>query len=687
MEMPIPPDFFGPGSDPFDGQIGPLGGADPDGPDTIIRRLADVNLPPPPSTATVPIELVALSLKSCQPITVTENGGLNPSLWDVEVELSPTPASVGQMTITKTHDNGGTFTSNLFVQPRFIFTKVGSVPPEVREFDTANEGIPPVDLHGTEPYPWQNTSPKPNPPCDGMGFYPMGPEPLIMQSPITVTLLELHPPMPISPFIALDSEQQWQRAMTQGQIGPLGFSAWDDYMQQWNQHLREGQTYPDNTYLQPELSVWPGSCCPDDQLPSPGLVMAWGSPTQLVENESYSGAWCYLYPIDPDLTNVTITITVFPPCGMNVVSFGMKDINGNIRAWYWNVAAAPGPGTLQCGVGTTININTALTGTGAATPASASYMNNPLFDITQVIELIFDENNIWVAGTSVPPPGTTVPRPWNYWRDLIITPNPEPDKPDDPRKWSQPPVEVAPQVYLGWDEESIRHRRPLMADDWMCEDPRPVTDIHWWGSFVNWNEPDPPALPIAFHFGIWTDVPAGKDLDPNVKFSHPGRMIWEHICSNYLWTFVGYDKDPRNSADPIVRDSCFQFWCDLPTSEWFYQKPNINGRGRVHWLSIAAIYPTVIIPQYPWGWKTRPHFFNDDAVRIMKLTDGTWPPTVGSVWDGGMSVEYPQKISWDLAFELTTNENEPNVPNPDLNLDGIFNFKDLLFNRWLEMWP
>jgi hypothetical protein len=298
------------------------------------------------------------------------------------------------------------------------------------------------------------------------------------------------------------------------------------------------------------------------------------------------------------------------------------------------------------------------------------------------------------------------PRPWNYWYDLIITPN-DSVKPDDPVKWSQPPVEIGPRIFLGWDELSVRPWRPLMADDWLCEDQRPVTDIHWWGSFLKWLEPEPPLLPDAFHFGIWTDVP--KDADNLHSFSHPGKLIWEHVCRDYKWNFAGYDKDPRKTdttdptlshvtdttvIQPAVHDSCFQFYCNLPQDKWFYQKPRENGKGRVYWLSIAAIYnPDQGDPQYPWGWKTRPHYFNDDAVRIWKLVDGsgseTWPPVKGVVWQDGKPVEFPQGISWDLAFELTTNKPEPVGPSPDLNLDNIVNWLDvaIVANSWLETIP
>jgi len=67
---------------------------------------------------------------------------------------------------------------------------------------------------------------------------------------------------------------------------------------------------------------------------------------------------------------------------------------------------------------------------------------------------------------------------------------------------------------------------------------------------------------------------------------------------------------------------------------------------------------------------TRPHFFNDDAVRIIDVYDkeaGTsvWPPTVGNMCGIAEPILDAGGVSWDLAFELTTLE-EPNIaPWPD----------------------
>ena len=94
QEAAIPADFFDPGSDPLAGRIEFEGVPLPTlvGPpfsptDTIVERLAPAVLPGPGTQDTIPIEIVALSLQSAQPITVTYSG-VNPELWDVQVCLS-----------------------------------------------------------------------------------------------------------------------------------------------------------------------------------------------------------------------------------------------------------------------------------------------------------------------------------------------------------------------------------------------------------------------------------------------------------------------------------------------------------------------------------------------------------------------------------------------------------------------
>ncbi|MBL8858685.1 MAG: hypothetical protein JNL28_09285 [Planctomycetes bacterium] len=127
---PLPPGFFGPGSDPFGGVVS-LGGSPlvgtglPGGVDTIVRRPLDAVLPGCPGTTTIPIELVALDLVSTNPIVVTFNGGTNPTLYDVRFAASTLqPSPPGQMSITRTSVSGGVFDSQLPVITRAAFNRV-----------------------------------------------------------------------------------------------------------------------------------------------------------------------------------------------------------------------------------------------------------------------------------------------------------------------------------------------------------------------------------------------------------------------------------------------------------------------------------------------------------------------------------------------------------------------------------
>ena len=160
---PIPADFFGAGSDSYIGTVCLQGvplGVTPWGDfgtaDTVIERDADpfdrCSLPSP-TPQTVEIKIVALSLASIAPITVTYGGG-PPEEWDVTLDLSTvTPDPTGSLTATKTHCNGGMYTSQLNVMPRFTFTKVGD-PGTQEVFDMGVAGLPPIHLIQSPADPW-----------------------------------------------------------------------------------------------------------------------------------------------------------------------------------------------------------------------------------------------------------------------------------------------------------------------------------------------------------------------------------------------------------------------------------------------------------------------------------------------------------------------------------------------------
>jgi hypothetical protein len=170
---PIPPGFFAPSSEPFSGTV--LLRGVPFNPmhdiaDTVIRRQAPADLPFIGSEVDIPIELIALNLVSVAPITVTFNNGDPPEFWNVYATLSEFGPSLGSMTITRTHPNGGTWTSTLNVQAKFTFVQVGGgLPIDEPPFDVIT-----IDLSSQGPTQW-SYDPAPGfdyVPGAGPNFYP-----------------------------------------------------------------------------------------------------------------------------------------------------------------------------------------------------------------------------------------------------------------------------------------------------------------------------------------------------------------------------------------------------------------------------------------------------------------------------------------------------------------------------------
>jgi len=227
-------------------------------------------------------------------------------------------------------------------------------------------------------------------------------------------------------------------------------------------------------------------------------------------------------------------------------------------------------------------------------------------------------------------------------------------EPEEPSyiKWSQPPVEwYEPNVFVGWDEESHDWLPRMVADDFFCDTNRPVTAIRWWGSFLNWNQQvPPPQLPKAFYLTIWTDVPDPDPCEPD-DYSHPNEIIWHNYCSCYDVKFVGWEFDPRSQEVTLPK---FEFYQELDPCDYWYQPNDVN----VYWLGISAVYGDMPDePCYPWGWETREHFFQDDAVRFFG-----WPEPNISYSASEFEPIKLQEETWDLSFELISRPKIPPKP-------------------------
>lgn len=267
-------------------------------------------------------------------------------------------------------------------------------------------------------------------------------------------LLTMVSPSAASPYFAIGGDQ-WQDGLdgtyAEGTVEGVTTGEWSSFFAVW-QSPDEGAPYPASTFYDPNLSVYPGTdsfsradlnsdgivngadfafiagnwlsdghgLAPYSYPEEAGLVMFWG-PTDQSPGESTSSAWKFKYGEDPDLTNCTISVQANPSDNINVLSLGLKDINGKIKAWYWQCGPSGSGEPLVSKIKNQIIIAPDNFGITATDPNASSFVEESGFDITQVISLIADENNSWQSDQAVPPPGETIPAAWNYWYNLSVT--------------------------------------------------------------------------------------------------------------------------------------------------------------------------------------------------------------------------------------------------------------------------
>ena len=201
---------------------------------------------------------------------------------------------------------------------------------------------------------------------------------------------------------------------------------------------------------------------------------------------------------------------------------------------------------------------------------------------------------------------------------------------------------------FGWDVDAtyVESVWPhnCLADDWMCSESGPVTDIHFWGSWLN----DQLGAIVAFSIAIAADIPA----DPPSFHSRPGITLWERTFYPDDWVVAGPLEGPQGWYDPgegfYVPENHFLYWqYNIEDIE----NPFIQEEGTIYWLSISAIV-ALDSPQPRWGWKSSLNHWNDDAVH------GFWYEL-----DWVELFEPPLfETSLDLAFVITGEDGPVNHP-------------------------
>jgi len=176
-----------------------------------------------------------------------------------------------------------------------------------------------------------------------------------------------------------------------------------------------------------------------------------------------------------------------------------------------------------------------------------------------------------------------------------------------------------------------------VADDWLCLDGSPVSDLHFWGSYPYWEntQPRPSNAPPGVHrfrVQVYSDAPA---TTPE-RFSRPDKLLYEVWVDDFSETYVG--SFPVTWPTGAEYEHKYRYDLDLPRIFW--QK-----KDTVYWLNISAIPK---MANYPWGWESSMDRWNDIAVQ------GWYNDPVNWSWSPIFHPATQKRI--DMSFELTTCE-------------------------------
>lgn len=178
----------------------------------------------------------------------------------------------------------------------------------------------------------------------------------------------------------------------------------------------------------------------------------------------------------------------------------------------------------------------------------------------------------------------------------------------------------------GWDI-NITGTSNEVADDWLCTQTGPVSDIHFWYSVQG----DDPATSInSVTATIYTDVSG-----TSVPFSRPGSPLWSGTFGTGAFTarFSGTGTQgfaiPQQGPSGWVKPDHTLFWQTNITS---IANPFVQTVGTTYWLGLSVqVTGTSLI-----GWKTSLDAFQDDST--FKGEGGLWNELVTPPSFGGQSL-------------------------------------------------
>lgn len=227
----------------------------------------------------------------------------------------------------------------------------------------------------------------------------------------------------------------------------------------------------------------------------------------------------------------------------------------------------------------------------------------------------------------------------------------EPGNPLD--KWVQ-----LPDPY-GWDVKVTPPK--ILADDFLCVDPLPITDVHFWGSWAD----DMVGKITNVHLSIHSDLVGAVPSQPDI-------LLWDKDFDDTMFTvrkwheegLQGWYNPNTGQYWPDNHQEIYQVNIDLCPEQWFWQDGDPENPVW-YWLDIQVTVADPVCTDF--GWKTSIDHNRDNAV----WRDECCPPE--QAWEELYDPVSGESL--DMAFVITT------IPEPGVFVIAAIGLLALLRSR------
>lgn len=210
-------------------------------------------------------------------------------------------------------------------------------------------------------------------------------------------------------------------------------------------------------------------------------------------------------------------------------------------------------------------------------------------------------------------------------------------------KWAQLPNPNGWDVSFTWP--GTVNFPLVLADDFLCTDPIPIDDIHFWVSVQGDQSPPGGAPPFAINSikaGIWTN----EDL---ATFSRPKDQLWsgDFGPGDFTVRWAGPGQEgfyvPLGGEVYPPGDHTNYYQVNIPKIDSPFPQKGSAAEPIVYWLSldVNAVVPGTVDPVL-LGWKSAEEQWRDDAV-VWDQIEQTWVPLMDPATGESL----------DLAFVIT----------------------------------